>query len=74
MGKGQVGLAFYKLALLLAHGDVRSLQPHSCWHELHHTFPTRSTVPSHKTNPRSLALVWSGNVWQQREEQLIQTV
>lgn len=29
MSKGQVGLVFYKLALLLAHGDVRSLQAHS---------------------------------------------
>lgn len=29
MGKGQVGLVFYKLALLLVHRDVRSLQPRS---------------------------------------------
>lgn len=40
MGKGRVGLAVHKLALLPAHGDVRSLQPRSCQHELHHIFPT----------------------------------
>ena len=45
MGKGYVGLAFYKLALLLAHGDVKSLQLHSCWHELYHIFPHKGLHP-----------------------------
>lgn len=70
MVKDMVGLAFYKLALLLSHRDMRCPKPHCPRHEPHLTLPGMQDCTLSATSKNKLCSftgLLPGNVSHRRE-------